>query len=61
MSVMAGPVVVRVPFARRGDERTARLPIDADGIDDLAGCGIKAIAQQRVATGEAVDDEVDGD
>lgn len=51
-------VMVRVPIAGWGDERTAGLPRDFDGIDKVA-IGVGFFADEGVASRFAIEDQVD--
>jgi hypothetical protein len=55
---MAGFVVVRVPQSRRRHEHRVRLPVEPLPIGNPAVV-VEPTADQRVAAGPGVDDEVD--
>src|SRR3954454_23205375 len=52
-------VVVRVPEAGGHDEGRTRLPVGASAVDDIPPV-VDLLADERVAAGLAVDDEVEG-
>ena len=55
-----GLIVVRVPEPGRRHERRARLPVGTLGVDDVPIL-VEIPADQRIASGLAIDDQVEGD